>query len=210
MTDRKTLLAIVLTLPLVLSACGSDDAPSESSTTTSSSASPAASSSSAVGSPTGSPAPSAPNASQPASPSSSPGSPAPQSAPGADPAQPAPAAGQSAPDARSSGAEDSQQITSLIESMDDGGDDIAAFLLYTVDHTCSDVKNRYGGDQKLRDEANVARGMTFSKAGQPIPRISEVKNVQVNGDKATAEVTAANDTSTVNLLRENGQWTLCG
>lgn len=115
---------------------------------------------------------------------------------------------------RGASAGDSQQITSLVQGM---GKHRSAydFLNYSVNNSCKSYINSQGGEKVIRsnNETIKAMGPEGNKA-IPVPRIKSVDDIQVNGDNATARVTAsygnkAPQTESMSFARENGKWTLC-
>ncbi|WP_312099511.1 hypothetical protein [Corynebacterium dentalis] len=213
MTHRKTLLAAVMTVPLFLAACGSDEEGSTdaSSTSASSEATQSKDGSETAASGESSAAPSSSEGQDPAkdpqdsaqgeqSDQSQEGSPAPANGEGQ---APVPAA------AGTGSEEDRQAITNLVYGMDDGGDNVGAFLTYTVDHSCSAYKERYGGDETLRQQADEAKNLTFTQIGSPKPTVTGVDNVQVNGDSASADVSSDTSTENLKFVREGGSWMFC-
>ena len=231
MKYRKSLLAVTCALPLALAACGKDDGESADgahSTTAESSAS-----SSATG----------PSATRPSDDKNKDGKASesdkaakPDDAhQGSDEKRPA-AAGHAdkngegnkpgheqgsaerndpahgAPPAASGG--DSQQITALVKGMSNQRS-AYDFLNYSLAHSCQSYISSQGGEKTIRsnNESIKAMGAEGDKA-IPVPAVKSVDKIQVNGDRATASVTAsyANkppQTEPMSFARENGKWTLC-
>lgn len=212
MNTRKSLLAAVMTVPLFLAACGSDDEASNDASKASSSASSSASGSSSSSakpsesaSDSAKPEESAPAdpAADPQNPEANPADPAAAGAPGIETPEPRVPAGGTA------SGDDTQAITNLVKGMEGSGDSVGGFLTYTVDHSCRAYKDKYGGDEVLRQQANEAKQMTFSQIGGAAPKIQSVNNVRVNGDSGTADVVGAEGPQTMNFQREDGNWTFC-
>ena len=210
MTHRKTLLAAVMTVPLFLAACGSDEEGSTDASSTSVSSGATQSESSSETAASGEPS-AAPSGSEGQDPAKDPaqgeqsdqtqgGSPTPANGEGQ---APVPAAGGTGSE------EDRQAITNLVYGMDDGGDNVGAFLTYTVDHSCTAYKERYGGDETLRQQADEAKNLTFTQVGSPKPTVTGVDNVQVNGDSASADVSSDTSTENLKFVREGGSWMFC-
>ncbi|MBF4553770.1 hypothetical protein ACUY3M_06730 [Corynebacterium suicordis] len=206
MTQRKTLLAAVMVVPLFLAACGSDD---EGSTETSASSNASTSASQSEGKetkPAESTSASASGNPSEANPEADAAAAEQQNAAEEALAQPheprVPAGGTASGD-------DTKAISDLTFGLAAGGNNVGTFLTYTVDNSCSEYKNRYGGDAKLRQEAETAKELTFDQIGGTAPSISDVQNVRVNGDQATADVTSNEGAQSLNYVREGGKWTFC-
>ena len=241
MKYRKSLLAFTCALPLVLTACGKDDGGSENNAQNNAaeSASTAASSESKPNSEKPSES-SDPEDKDKASKDNHDG----QSGkdgnkPGDDPAKNAegdrggnrdnsgrgestdsePGAsgqpgrgGNGAPGGASAG--DSQAITNLIQGM---GKQRSAydFLNYSLDHSCQSYISSQGGEKTIRANNNTIKAMgPEGNKAIPVPSVKSVNDIKVNGDNATARVTAsygnkAPQTESMSFARENGKWTLC-
>ena len=227
MNYRKSIFAAVLTLPLVLAACGSDEeANSDASSSNSSSSSAKTSSSKSDAdkkkeeeakkkeeeakkkdeaakkaeaekkAAEGQPAEGEEGAA-PAQGGNNPGAAAPKPIEGGQPANEG----------------DSQQINALV--MGYNGRDIDGFFDYTIDNACPSYVNANGGPEAMRI---VSKQMTQSPdwdaVGRQGPTVEGVNNIQVNGDRASADVTmtypgADSITEVTAFSREGGKWTFC-
>ncbi|MEJ4098236.1 hypothetical protein [Corynebacterium bovis] len=215
---------------LAVGACGSDDGGDGAQETSASApaagtaSSPAPSSSAA---PSSSPAPeqTAPappgqpgQPGQPADPAGEDGprSPAPGELPIDEtvPVAPVPGAPAGTPAGGTSG-EDATAIANLVNGL--GVDRPASeYTRYVWQHTCSKDNDASGGADALREqsEAFVGRGQWGDLVGPDVlPRIRAVNDVSVDGDRATAQVSATTNgqdqDQRMTFAREGGQWTFC-
>ncbi|MDH2455916.1 hypothetical protein QDW14_05420 [Corynebacterium bovis] len=226
--------AAALVTLLAVSACGSDDggdggdgAPATTVTTT---AAPAAGTSSSAAS---SPAPSsgaAPEQTAPGQPGQ-PGEPGQPADPAGDdgprtpapgelpidetvPVAPVPGAPTGTPAGGTSG-EDATAIANLVNGL--GVDRPASeYTRYVWQHTCTKDNDASGGADALRQqsEAFVGRGQWGDLVGPDVlPRVRAVNDVSVDGDRATAQVSATtngqDEDQRMTFAREGGQWTFC-
>ena len=222
--------AVALVTLLAVGACGSDDGGDGAQETSASApaagtaSSPAPSSSAA---PSSSPAPEQTAPAQPGQPGQ-PGQPAdpagedgPRSpAPGERPIDetvpvaPVPGAPAGTPAGGTSG-EDATAIANLVNGL--GVDRPASeYTRYVWQHTCSKDNDASGGADALREqsEAFVGRGQWGDLVGPDVlPRIRAVNDVSVDGDRATAQVSATTNgqdqDQRMTFAREGGQWTFC-
>lgn len=214
MSYRKALIAAVCTLPLVLTACGSDDKDAPSGAKQISASSSAAKKTDAK--PEGASEQPKPGEPKPGEPNpADPNAPAPAPAPG-DPNAPAPAPapeGQPAPPAGPGNQADVDAIHNLVGGMRNVDQPFGSYLQFALDNSCSAYINAQGGPDLLRSQAQQAPNVPASVLLQGTPSF-DIQNLQINGDEATATVvsTAAGQTQTENnrFLRENGRWTFCG
>lgn len=222
--------AVALVTLLAVGACGSDDGGDGAQETSASApaagtaSSPAPSSSAA---PSSSPAPeqTAPappgqpgQPGQPADPAGEDGprSPAPGELPIDEtvPVAPVPGAPAGTPAGGTSG-EDATAIANLVNGL--GVDRPASeYTRYVWQHTCSKDNDASGGADALREqsEAFVGRGQWGDLVGPDVlPRIRAVNDVSVDGDRATAQVSATTNgqdqDQRMTFAREGGQWTFC-
>lgn len=109
---------------------------------------------------------------------------------------------------------DTQAITTLVQGM---GKQRSAydFLNYSLNNSCKAYIDSQGGEKTIRSNNDTIKAMgPEGNKAIPVPKISSVKEVNVNGDRATARVTAsygtkAPQTESMSFARENGKWTLC-
>ncbi|MEL4153358.1 hypothetical protein MTQ22_08620 [Corynebacterium bovis] len=228
--------AAALVTLLAVSACGSDDggdggdgAPATTATTTA----PASGTSSA---PASSPAPSsgaAPEQTAPGQPGQpgEPGEPGQPADPAGDdgprtpapgelpidetvPVAPVPGAPTGTPAGGTSG-EDATAIANLVNGL--GVDRPASeYTRYVWQHTCTKDNDASGGADALhqQSEAFVGRGQWGDLVGPDVlPRVRAVNDVSVDGDRATAQVSATtngqDEDQRMTFAREGGQWTFC-
>lgn len=217
-------VAATLATTLGLSACGSDDADEASSGTsgTSSKASTASSSSSATSSSSGA-----------ASSEHHEGS---RSAEGADAGaehhdggEPAPEGNQDGVNARGggnnaagaagdpAGQDDAAQITAVARGL---GEDKpwGEYQRMVVETSCAADLEQVGGRDAIlqdleREPENTMASEVMSDQGTSLPVVHGVNDIQVNGDRATANVDAEmagqRQTSPAVYVREDGQWKTC-
>ncbi|MEL4162930.1 hypothetical protein [Corynebacterium bovis] len=219
---------------LAVGACGSDDGGDGAQETSASApaagtaagtaSSPAPSSSAA---PSSSPAPEQTAPAQPGQPGQpgqpadpagedGPRSPAPGELPIDEtvPVAPVPGAPAGTPAGGTSG-EDATAIANLVNGL--GVDRPASeYTRYVWQHTCSKDNDASGGADALREqsEAFVGRGQWGDLVGPDVlPRIRAVNDVSVDGDRATAQVSATTNgqdqDQRMTFAREGGQWTFC-
>ena len=236
MKYRKSLLAATCALPLILTACGKDDGESADGTHSSAADSSAASSSETNPSDKSKPSEGKKDGEKGDKASDSDKTPKPDEAhrgseggrpstdgkrnhndggeaTGGDQRNGEPrGAGRGAPPA--AGGNDSQQITALVQGMSKQRS-AYDFLNYSLAHSCRAYINSQGGEKTIRsnNDAIKAMGPEGNKA-IPVPAVKSVDNIKVNGDRATATVTAsyankAPQTEPMSFARENGKWTLC-
>lgn len=236
MKYRKSLLAVTCALPLILTACGKDDGESADGTHSSAADSSAAASSENNSSDKSKPSEGKEDGEKGDKASESNKAPKPDEArrdseggrpsadgkrndndgggtPGRDRRNGEPrGAGHGAPPA--AGGNDSQQITALVQGMSKQRS-AYDFLNYSLAHSCRAYINSQGGEKTIRsnNDAIKAMGPEGNKA-IPVPAVKSVDNIKVNGDRATATVTAsyankAPQTEPMSFARENGKWTLC-
>lgn len=207
MKYRKTLLAAVLTVPLALTACGSDEGTADDSTATSSAPEQSASN-------TDGDAPK-PEEGQPAL-EGQPGEPAPEGENPPPPAPPqdpnAPQDPQTAPPVPAHEGTDQQQIESLVNGMN-VGDNMPARFHYVADNYCAAYLDPRGGADGFRAQADSfmvdGKPVTISETGQEIPTVNGVTNVQVNGDNATGDIQSSQGSYPMQFTREGGTWKIC-
>lgn len=236
MKYRKSLLAVTCALPLIVTACGKDDGESADGTHSSAADSSAAASSENNSSDKSKPSEGKKDGEKGDKASESNKDPKPDEArrdseggrPSADGkrndndgggtprrdqrnGEPR-GAGHGAPPA--AGGNDSQQITELVQGMSKQRS-AYDFLNYSLAHSCRAYINSQGGEKTIRsnNDAIKAMGPEGNKA-IPVPAVKSVDNIKVNGDRATATVTAsyankAPQTEPMSFARENGKWTLC-
>lgn len=222
--------AVALVTLLAVGACGSDDGGDGAQETSASApaagtaSSPAPSSSAA---PSSSPAPEQTAPAQPGQPGQpgqpadpagedGPRSPAPGELPIDEtvPVAPVPGAPAGTPAGGTSG-EDATAIANLVNGL--GVDRPASeYTRYVWQHTCSKDNDASGGADALREqsEAFVGRGQWGDLVGPDVlPRIRAVNDVSVDGDRATAQVSATTNgqdqDQRMTFAREGGQWTFC-
>ena len=222
--------AVALVTLLAVGACGSDDGGDGAQETSASApaagtaSSPAPSSSAA---PSSSPAPEQTAPAQPGQPGQpgqpadpagedGPRSPAPGELPIDEtvPVAPVPGAPAGTPAGGTSG-EDATAIANLVNGL--GVDRPASeYTRYVWQHTCSRDNDASGGADALREqsEAFVGRGQWGDLVGPDVlPRIRAVNDVSVDGDRATAQVSATTNgqdqDQRMTFAREGGQWTFC-
>lgn len=222
--------AVALVTLLAAGACGSDDGGDGAQETSASApaagtaSSPAPSSSAA---PSSSPAPEQTAPAQPGQPGQpgqpadpagedGPRSPAPGELPIDEtvPVAPVPGAPAGTPAGGTSG-EDATAIANLVNGL--GVDRPASeYTRYVWQHTCSKDNDASGGADALREqsEAFVGRGQWGDLVGPDVlPRIRAVNDVSVDGDRATAQVSATTNgqdqDQRMTFAREGGQWTFC-
>ncbi|HIW95515.1 MAG TPA: hypothetical protein H9867_03390 [Candidatus Corynebacterium gallistercoris] len=207
MTYRKVCVAAVLTVPLALAACGSDEGSQDSAASSSASSSTKESATKSATSKESTPAES-PEADAPApeDPNSPAAAPAPEVPPLPEGPAPVPVTG-SAPE------EDQAAIAHLVHGLSDGNKNMQDYARYTLAHSCQAYIERSGGMDKLRQEADALnQAGNIGQYAQP-PQITSVDNITVNGDNATASVstTMNNQASTeqMQFRREGGSWKLC-
>ncbi|RRO92889.1 hypothetical protein CXF43_06440 [Corynebacterium bovis] len=212
---------------LAVGACGSDDGGDGAQETSASApaagtaSSPAPTSSAA---PSSSPAPEQTAPAQPGQPGQpadpagedGPRNPAPGELPIDEtvPVAPVPGAPAGTPAGGTSG-EDATAIANLVNGL--GVDRPASeYTRYVWQHTCSKDNDASGGADALREqsEAFVGRGQWGDLVGPDVlPRIRAVNDVSVDGDRATAQVSATTNgqdqDQRMTFAREGGQWTFC-
>lgn len=212
-------VAVIALIPSGLAACSSDkDSGSESASASSSAASSTAASgsetatatSSAPGSDTATwPTPGAPESS-PAPVPGSPGASVPAQPPAGAPAAQAPAPADRPAAVPAQGSDD-QQIRAVVQGMgraDGTGED---YLNYITDNSCQAYVDRNGGLPALRQAAQAARTRPASEVA---PEIDDISGISVQGDRATAAVTAHQRGGTpfsqnMEFAREGGAWRIC-
>lgn len=219
MSYRKSIFAAVLALPLVLSACGSDeetkDAASSSAKTSTSKTDKNKDADKkaadekkaeegkkkAVGKPDGAP-------------EGEEGQPAGEGGQGAGiPGMPNVKAPQPVEGGQPAGDADGEQITTMVQGL--GGRDIRGFMNYTVDNACRSYIDANGGEQNMRQSADMlANSPQFAAVNGQGPSVDSVDNIQVNGDQASANVTLSYPeadpvTEVMPFTREGGKWTFC-
>lgn len=105
---------------------------------------------------------------------------------------------------------DSQAITGLVKGLYEQ-ETMHSFLRYIPDHTCQRVMDQNGGGEFSLD--GVPDMPMNQMAGWSETHVSDISDIKVNGDQASAVVTVQTaegpDTATQRYQREGGQWTFC-
>ncbi|MCR5914408.1 hypothetical protein GC425_05950 [Corynebacterium sp. zg254] len=220
MNYRKSLVAAVLAVPMLLTACGSDDEADQNASMKQSSSA----STSSTDAPEGDKAKQDEEAKkadeakkaedakkaegeQPAE-----GQPRPaegeETAPGG-PALPAIGGGVVKPieGGQPANDEDRQQITAVVDKL--GGGTVENYLNAAADNACTPFLERNGGIGAVKQSiAAASANQQFVEVNSNMPKLA-VNDIQVNGDHATANVSAAGASDNLPFARENGQWKLC-
>lgn len=120
-------------------------------------------------------------------------------------AEPAPVEG-----AQPANEADSQAISGLVKGLYEQ-ETMHSFLRYIPDHTCQRVMDQNGGGDFSLD--GVPDMPMNQMAGWSETHVSDISDIKVNGDQASAVVTVQTaegpDTATQRYQREGGQWTFC-
>ncbi len=226
MNYRKFVVAAVMTLPLALVACGSDEEQQAASTTKSTAATTSAtteaapSSESATNEPTTESAPAAEESAPAAAPSE-------EAAP-VDPAEAQAAQdaldqlanngvvepmNQPIPNGQAASAEDEAALRSLVNGLN--GQDIRGYMIYTIDNACQSYIDQNGGRDLVVQRAEAFAALPeFDMVGRRGPNIDSIDEVSVNGDRATVRIAAsypgaAAATEYMAFKREGDRWTIC-
>lgn len=198
-------MSAVLTVPLVLTACGSDendqdDAAQSSTTTSATSSTKESPEDTAAESPEGEePAPAE-------HPAEAPPAPAAEVPPLPEGPAPVPVSGTAAQ-------ADQDAIAHLVHGLSDGNRNLQDYTRYMVGRSCQAYIDRNGGAENLRKRVDsINQAGNINEFVKP-PQITSVDNVTVNGDRATASVSATlgNEASTeqMQFQREGGAWKFC-
>lgn len=110
--------------------------------------------------------------------------------------------------------EDQQQIIDLLHGLSDGARPMDVYLNWTIDNTCRADIDQQGGEEAARQQAKDSAGQgNFDEQPGRTPNITDIKDVMAEGDNAHAMVTIVegerSDTNRMYFKREDAKWKFC-